>query len=93
MSELKVGIVGCGKIAEFHAKALLKIPGCKLVAACNRTEGKLAKFTERYHIRGYLSASEMIRSEHLDAVTICTPHPSHARVTIECLNERCHKNS
>ena len=90
MSELKVGIVGCGKIAEFHAKALLKIPGCKLVAACNRTEGKLAKFTERYHIRGYLSASEMIRSEHLDAVTICTPHPSHARVTIECLNERCH---
>lgn len=88
--ELKVGIIGCGKIADFHAKALNKIPGCKLVAACNRTQGKLLKFTERYHINGYLSAKEMVRSEHLDAVTICTPHPSHAKLAIECLNEHCH---
>ncbi len=90
MTELKVGIVGCGKIADFHAKAILKTPGCRLVAACNRTEKKLKSFTERYGISGYLDAKEMVRAEHLDAVTICTPHPTHAALAVACLNERCH---
>ena len=90
MTELKVGIIGCGKIADFHAKALLKIPGCRLVSACNRSEEKLRSFTKRYGISGYLSATEMVRTEHLDAVTICTPHPTHAKLAIACLNEHCH---
>ena len=90
MTELKVGIVGCGKIADFHAIALSKISGCRLVAACNRTPEKLKRFTERYHIAGYLSAEEMVRTEHLDAVTICTPHTSHAQLAIECLNAGAH---
>lgn len=90
MNELRVGIVGCGKIADFHAKAIRAIPGCKLVAACNRTEGKLKAFMERWGVEGYLDAGEMVRDARLDAVTICTPHPSHAKLSIDCMNAGAH---
>ena len=35
MKEIKVGIVGLGRLGSVHAQNLaFKIPGCKLVAAC-----------------------------------------------------------
>ena len=35
MKEVKVGIVGLGRLGSVHAQNLaFKIPGCKLVAAC-----------------------------------------------------------
>jgi hypothetical protein len=34
--ELRIGIVGCGKIADGHAEVLKFLPGAKLVAVCDR---------------------------------------------------------
>ena len=35
MKDIKVGIVGLGRLGSVHAQNLaFKIPGCKLVAAC-----------------------------------------------------------
>lgn len=90
MKEIRVGIIGCGKIGEFHASALLNIKGCRLVAACNHTEGKLKRFCDKYKLTGYLDPVEMIKKEKLQAVTICTPHPTHAELTIKCANAGCH---
>lgn len=90
MAELRVGIVGCGKIADFHARAVQAIPGCRLVAVCNRTQGKLQNFMDRFKVPGYQDAAEMVRSERLDAVTVATPHPSHAALAIACMNQGAH---
>lgn len=90
MAELRVGIVGCGKIADFHARAIQAIPGCRLAAVCNRTAGKLKTFMERFGVPGYQDAAEMVRAEHLDAVTLATPHPSHAALAIACMNAGAH---
>lgn len=36
MKEVKVGIVGLGRLGSVHAENLaFKIPGCKLMAACS----------------------------------------------------------
>ena len=90
MRPIKIGIIGCGKVAHFHAKAINNLLNCCLVAACNHSEAKLQNFCETYKINGYLSPEEMIEKEHLDAVTICTPHPSHAEIAIKCANLHCH---
>ena len=37
------GIIGCGMIAEFHARAIAEIPGARLVAAFSRSEANGAK--------------------------------------------------
>ena len=90
MNTIRIGIIGCGKIAYFHADAINNLTNCKLVAACNHTEHKLKKFCDKYKINGYLTPKEMIEKEHLDAVTICTPHPTHAAIAIECAKLHCH---
>ena len=90
MDKIRIGIIGCGKIAHFHAKAINNLHNCVLVAACNRTEAKLKNFCDTYNIKAYLSVEEMITKEHLDAVTICTPHPTHADLAIRCANLKCH---
>ena len=42
MSEIKVGIVGLGRLGKVHARNIaFKIPGAKLVAACSIMEAEL----------------------------------------------------
>ena len=42
MKEVKVGIVGLGRLGSVHAENLaFKIPGCKLVAACSLEQKEL----------------------------------------------------
>jgi cellobiose-specific phosphotransferase system component IIA len=42
MKEIKVGIVGLGRLGSVHAQNLaFKIPGCKLVAACSLVQKEL----------------------------------------------------
>ena len=42
IKEVKVGIVGLGRLGSVHAENLaFKIPGCKLVAACSLEQKEL----------------------------------------------------
>ena len=42
MKEIKVGIVGLGRLGSVHAQNFaFKIPGCKLVAACSLEQKEL----------------------------------------------------
>lgn len=50
MKDIKVGIVGLGRLGSVHAQNLaFKIPGCKLVAACSLEQKELdwARITSR----------------------------------------------
>ena len=38
MKTYKIGILGCGKVAHLHAKAILEIPDAEFVAVWSRTE-------------------------------------------------------
>ncbi len=90
MNKIRMGIIGCGKIAHFHAKAINNLDNCVLVAAANRSQKKLDDFCNKYAIHGYISFEDMIVKEKLDAVTICTPHPTHADIAVKCANLKCH---
>lgn len=89
-SEVRLGIVGCGKVAEFHARAIKNLKGCRLAAACGRTRSKVEAFCQKHRIEGYLDLEDMIEKARLDAVTICTPHPSHASLSIRAAQAGCH---
>jgi len=73
--KLKIGIIGTGWIAEAHAEALLQCPDVEIVALADLIPGKAEKFAARYGITGarfYPSHKEMIDSEELDGVHVCT---------------------
>ncbi|MBQ9592814.1 MAG: Gfo/Idh/MocA family oxidoreductase [Lachnospiraceae bacterium] len=78
MKKVRVGIVGCGKVAHLHAKSFAAIPECEFVAVCNHRLGRAQEFAAQYGVKAYDSVEEMIKDAGVEAVTICTPHPVHA---------------
>lgn len=88
---LKVGIIGCGKIADQHATELQHVMNCKLTGVCDREELLAEQMAERYKIKFYCTdAREMLEKEKPDVVHITTPPQSHFELGMLCLNSGCH---
>jgi predicted dehydrogenase len=79
---VRTAIVGLGKVAHTHARALATIPESEFVAVCSRSAGRAAEFASAYGVAAYDDLSTMIRDADVQAVVICTPHPFHATPTI-----------
>ena len=87
---LRVGIAGCGKVAELIAAAAGQSRLGELVAAASRTPAKAEAFAERHGIAAYSSIEQMVQESPVDAVIVCTPHPAHAAPTVEALKAGAH---
>lgn len=77
MGKLRIGIVGCGKIAANHARALAALDGVELVGCCDPDLGRAQQFASQYGIAQAVSSAAELFALSVDAVTICTPHPVH----------------
>lgn len=91
--KLKFGIIGTGWIAESHIEALKKMPDVEITAGADLIEGKAEEFFKRYGVDGvhcYLSHTDMLEAEELDAVCVCTYNRTHAECTIDALDRGIH---
>ena len=66
----KVGIIGAGVIADFHAQALQAIQSVELVAAYARNQDKADSFSQNYGCSGYSDLDEFLKHPGMDVVTI-----------------------
>jgi len=89
---VRLGIVGCGEVAQlFHIPILLKIKNLEVAAACDSNEELAKRAAERLHIsRYYADFPRMLEREKLDAVGICTPPNIHAALSIQAMEAGCH---
>lgn len=71
------GIIGCGMIAEFHAKAIADIEGAELVACYNRTAPKAEALAAKFGGEATTDLQAMLARSDLDIVTICSPSGAH----------------
>ena len=91
--KLRIGIIGCGWIADAHMKAYQNQPDVEIVAGADLVPGKAAKFFEKHGVEGvktdYASHKEMLDDESLalDAVSICTYNRQHAEPAIYALKK------
>jgi len=88
---LKVAIVGCGKIADDHALQLQRIPGCRIVAVCDREPLMARQLYERFPVTQYFSdVTEMLQVAGPNVVHVTTPPQSHFEIAKLCLKSGCH---
>jgi predicted dehydrogenase len=88
---LKVAIVGCGRIADQHAQHILRTPGARIVAACDRELMMAQQLKERFQIdRAYDDAKLMLLAERPDVVHITTPPDSHRLLAELCMKSGSH---
>jgi UDP-N-acetyl-2-amino-2-deoxyglucuronate dehydrogenase len=71
------GIIGCGMISNFHAKAIAEIRGARLVACFDMFPASAERLAAATGCRSYAKLSEMLADPDVDVVTICTPSGAH----------------
>ena len=89
--KFRLGMIGCGSIADIHIKNMLNIPEIEIVAGVDLIPGKAAALFEKYGIDAksdYKSHRELIddKSLALDGVSICTYNCEHAEPAIYALD-------
>jgi predicted dehydrogenase len=87
---LKVGIVGCGKIADSHAAQILRISDCEIVGACDREPLMAQQLSERFPVkRCFSDLAELVSEAQPDVIHITTPPESHFNIAHFCLEHNC----
>jgi predicted dehydrogenase len=94
--KLKIGIIGCGGIANGkHMPSLAKLASVEMVAFCDIIVERAQAAAEKYGAAGarvYADYKELLAQEDVDVVHVCTPNSSHAEITIASLEAGCHVN-
>jgi predicted dehydrogenase len=77
METYKIGIIGAGVIADFHAQAIQSMEGAELVAAFARKEDKANAFSSKYDCQGYSDLDKFLAHPDMQVVTICSVSGAH----------------
>jgi UDP-N-acetyl-2-amino-2-deoxyglucuronate dehydrogenase len=91
MNEIKIAILGCGRIAQRHAHHISKTPGLILAAVCDTVKEKAEALAKEYNSKAFYSLTDMLKSDAaINLVSVCTPNGLHAEQSIEILNSGKH---
>lgn len=87
MAKVRVGIVGCGGIAnQKHMPSLKQFPErAEMVAFCDIIEERAVKAAKEYGVEGakvYTDYTEMMKNEDIDVIHVCTPNVAHCPIAV-----------
>lgn len=86
---MKVGIVGCGEVSEFHS-IVWKDLGLPIIAVCDINKDVAMLAAKRWKVpHCYTNSSKMLKNEDLSILSICTPPRYHADIAVEALESGC----
>ncbi|MBC2579527.1 Gfo/Idh/MocA family protein [Clostridium sp. DJ247] len=92
--KIKVGIIGCGGIANGkHMPNLAKIPQVEIVAFCDIIKDKAEEALKKYgkeDAKIYEDYKDLLKDESIDVVHVCTPNRSHSFITVDALEAGKH---
>lgn len=91
---LRIGIIGCGGIANGkHMPALKKQKDVQMVAFCDIIEERAVKAAKDYgtpDAKTYTDYKELLEDKTIDVVHVCTPNKEHSFITIDALEAGKH---
>ena len=76
------GIIGCGMISRFHARAIAEIREAKFVACCDSRLAAAEKLAHEFGGTAYRDLETMLADPQVDIVTVCTPSGAHLEPAI-----------
>ncbi|NOY82283.1 MAG: Gfo/Idh/MocA family oxidoreductase [Kiritimatiellaeota bacterium] len=92
---IRIGIVGCGRIAERnHIPGYLGQEGCVITALCDvrtdRMEERITQFPELKGAACFEKDADLFASGLVDAVSVCTPNDCHHPQTLAACQAGLH---
>jgi len=78
---MKVGIIGCGQIANLHAKIYRLIEKTEIVAVADSDYGRARNFGQKFGVpHAFKDYFDLLENNEIDYVDICTPTSTHAEI-------------
>lgn len=92
--KIRVGIIGCGNIANYkHMPTTKKMKNVEMVAFCDVIKERAEKAKENYGTPDaavYTDYKELLKDPSIVAVHVCTPNRSHSFITVDALHAGKH---
>lgn len=86
---VKIGIIGCGGIANGkHMPSLSKLKNVEMIAFCDIVPQRAEKAKEKYgtpDAKVYTDYKELLKNPEIEVVHVLTPNREHAQMTIDAL--------
>lgn len=84
------GIIGCGMIANFHAKAIAEIADAELVACYDRNLKRAEALAAEHGGQACGELEDLLARSDVDVVTICSPSGAHMEPCVAAANAGKH---
>ena len=89
--KIRIAVVGCGRISRNHFGAIEKhSENVELVAVCENDPLVLTQHSDKYKVPGYRRLQQMLDSEQIDLVALCTPSGIHPDQTVLAAQQGVH---
>jgi len=92
--KLKVGIIGCGGIANGkHMPSLKQVAEAEMVAFCDLVIERAQEAAKNYgtpDAKVYVDYKELLKDESIDVVHVLTPNRAHSFITVDALDAGKH---
>lgn len=90
--KIKIAIIGCGRIAGHHCRAISESKEFELVAVCDLVVEKAEEYAKQFGVLAYENYHQMLKENpQINTVAIITPSGMHYEHVVDIL-ERYQKN-
>lgn len=90
MDKVRIGILGCGQIAQHHMRTYKGIPEVEMIACADVSEEVAKKSAAEFGIPTALTSAKELLAMDLDAVDVCLHNNLHMPATIAALEAGKH---
>ncbi|PXA69676.1 gfo/Idh/MocA family oxidoreductase [Arthrobacter psychrochitiniphilus] len=87
---MRLGIIGAGAVAGFHAQGIADIAGLTLTAVCDLNAETAGNVAQPWGASVYTDYQEMLTGGVVDAVVINTPHSLHKDMVVAAASHGVH---
>lgn len=88
---LRTAVIGLGAAGRFHCEAITGgVPEMRLAAVVESAAEVAEQTAKQYGVPAFATHRELLRAGVCEAVSIATPHTSHADIAVDCLRAGLH---
>jgi len=88
---MRIGVIGCGGIANVQVPYIMQSKTRHIVAVCDQDENRAHEFAQRFHIpKTYTCVSQLLQEQTPEVIHVMTPPQTHASVALQAIGAGCH---
>lgn len=85
-TDIKVALIGCGRVAGHHLRSIAQVSGGRIVAVCDLVAERAQAYGQQYNIPSFTNYHQMLSQvPEVDVVAIITPSGMHAEHAMDVM--------